>query len=406
MKKYDPLKAPDNAQWLALDEQTRIDLVQKYHRQKKVDLPNAQLHAIIHAVVENQLAVNDPPAVRAALERLMGPDQLDRHEAMHAIGTVLMFHMNALLSPEGLTEKELKDYERNLEQLDKQTWYEMTEGEEDLGDDDPDFGDPDDLEFEEELTPELMKEMLKLIKENPDILRLAEEELARDEKAGNKQKKEKKKKPAAKVIPLNSETDEMMEFKINLLEVDLPVWRQIQVPANYTFYDLHVAIQDAMGWFDNHLHAFRFEKGEVEVAAPIGIPDPANLGDPDFLPGWEHPLAERFKKPGDKAIYEYDFGDGWEHEVVLEKILKKEAGAEYPRCTDGAGACPLEDCGGPWGYQDMLEALKKPKSKRAQEIFEWLGDDQFDPEAFNAREVFFTDPEVRLETLKDDMGLE
>ncbi|MFN2315317.1 MAG: plasmid pRiA4b ORF-3 family protein [Gemmatimonadales bacterium] len=113
-----------------------------------------------------------------------------------------------------------------------------------------------------------------------------------------------------------------LEFTVTLLEVEPPVWRRIEVPASYTFWDLHVAIQDAMGWLDYHLHLFRVRDDITGATAEIGIPNPDPfLGDPAWLPGWEVPVTGYLDEPGDRATYEYDFGDGWVHEVELVAIV-------------------------------------------------------------------------------------
>ena len=144
------------------------------------------------------------------------------------------------------------------------------------------------------------------------------------------------------------------EFKLRLLEVSPPIWRSIQVPETYSFWDLHVALQDAMGWLDYHLHLFRVAKPDTGEAVQIGIPDDdAFEGDEPSLPGWEIPIAHYFPRSGVVARYEYDFGDGWEHELTLEAILPRQRGQKYPRCVGGARACPPEDCGGIGGYEDL-----------------------------------------------------
>ncbi len=137
------------------------------------------------------------------------------------------------------------------------------------------------------------------------------------------------------------------QFKVSLLEITPPIWRTIQVPETYSFWDLHVALQDAMGWLDYHLHLFRMTKPGTGEVAQIGIPDDDPFeGDEPILPGWEVPLAPYFPHAGVMARYDYDFGDGWEHEVTLEAIVPRQKGKKCPLCLGGARACPPEDCGG------------------------------------------------------------
>jgi hypothetical protein len=118
------------------------------------------------------------------------------------------------------------------------------------------------------------------------------------------------------------------QFKIVLRDVTPPVWRTVQVPESYTFWDLHVAIQDAMGWLDYHLHVFRVTAPGARGAVQIGIPDDDALeGAEPTLPGWEIPIASYVPAPGTVIRYEYDFGDGWEHDVTLEAITPRRPGA-------------------------------------------------------------------------------
>jgi hypothetical protein len=188
------------------------------------------------------------------------------------------------------------------------------------------------------------------------------------------------------------------QFKVTLQDVAPPVWRRIEVPATYSFWDLHVAVQDAMGWQDYHLHAFRIRNRRTGGTDAIGIPDPDGFVDePDFLAGWEIPLTAYFTDAGDRAEYEYDFGDGWIHDVVLEGIGDRQAKAKYPRCTAGARACPPEDSGGPHGYADLLATLADPSHEEHENVADWLGG-AFDPESFDPARVRFDDPKKRWRT--------
>ena len=131
----------------------------------------------------------------------------------------------------------------------------------------------------------------------------------------------------------------IFQFKITLEGIEPVIWRRIQVPAKYSFWDLHVAIQDAMGWLDCHLHAFRFKRPHGRKIIEIGIPMD-DMDDLDIRPGWEERVADHLWEPGKSMEYEYDFGDSWCHGILLEGILMKEKGVEYPRCLDGQRACP------------------------------------------------------------------
>lgn len=193
--------------------------------------------------------------------------------------------------------------------------------------------------------------------------------------------------------------DHVCQFKITLRGIKPPIWRRIQVPETYSFWDLHVAIQDAMGWEDYHLHQFALIDPSTDMKVEIGIPHEEFdfVFDTKILPGWKQKIAEWFSMKNSVAEYVYDFGDNWEHTVKLEKILPKEADTTYPRCIDGKRACPPEDCGGIWGYERMLEIMADETHEEYEETIEWLGDD-FDPEHFDVNEITFDDPAKRRKT--------
>jgi hypothetical protein len=188
---------------------------------------------------------------------------------------------------------------------------------------------------------------------------------------------------------------EIHRYTVTLRDIHPEIWRSIAVPAESSFWDLHVAIQDAMGWHDTHLHAFRFTGPDDREGTLIGIPDDDGfVGDPVYLPGWTIPIKEYFRRPGDRALYEYDFGDGWEHDVVLEEIAPRPARKKFPVCLDGARACPPEDCGGIGGYENLLDAIADPAHPEHEELGEWLREfyGNYDPERFDAKKVRFDDP--------------
>ena len=188
------------------------------------------------------------------------------------------------------------------------------------------------------------------------------------------------------------------QYKVSLREISPAVWRRIQVPENYTFWDLHVAIQDSMGWLDYHLHAFHFPETDGKRAVEIGIPDEES--NHPILQGWEVAIADYFIRPGVAALYQYDFGDRWEHEIVLEGVLLGEPKQKYPRCIAGERACPPEDCGGVPGYQHLLQVLRQPKHPEHAESVDWLKGHAknyhpFNPERFDMHAVRFSNPKKR-----------
>ncbi len=187
--------------------------------------------------------------------------------------------------------------------------------------------------------------------------------------------------------------NQVYQFKVTLRGIRPPIWRRIQVPETYTFWDLHVAIQDAMGWMDYHAHEFIVPDPRGGERVRIGVPDP-EYGFQTVLPEEKQRISDWFQAEGDPSLYVYDFGDDWEHKVKLEKIVPREEGEDYPRCAGGKCACPPEDCGGPWGYRHMLEVLADPGHEEYEEMMEWLAGG-FEPELFHPGGVVFMDPDVR-----------
>lgn len=184
------------------------------------------------------------------------------------------------------------------------------------------------------------------------------------------------------------------QFKITLDDIKPPVWRRIQVPESYSFWDFHVAIQDAMGWLDCHLHQFEVINPKYGERDLIGIPDD-EWGSEPVIAGWKTPIKRYFSPANTKAKYDYDFGDDWRHKILLEEILPAVPLVEYPLCIAGKRACPPEDCGGPWGYEDLLNIIGDPNHEEHQNMMEWLGD-EFHAEMFIPSEVHFDNPKERL----------
>ena len=170
------------------------------------------------------------------------------------------------------------------------------------------------------------------------------------------------------------------QYKITLHGIQPPIWRRFQVEDAMTFEDFHTAIQLVMGWEMSHLYAFNVNRELITDAESR-----REMGERG-RDAEDTELKKVVKKEGTTFNYTYDFGDSWEHEIVLEKILPLDPDQIYPYCLDGARACPPEDCGGLPGYMNILETLKKPKSKAYKELMEWL-DEEFDPEAFDAEAV-------------------
>ena len=175
-------------------------------------------------------------------------------------------------------------------------------------------------------------------------------------------------------------TPKVHQYKITLRGIQPPIWRRFQVEDAMTFEDFHTAIQLVMGWEMSHLYAFNVNRELITDGESR-----REMGERG-RDAEDTELKKMVKKEGTTFNYTYDFDDSWEHEIVLEKILPLDPDQLYPYCLDGARACPPEDCGGLPGYMDILETLKKPKSKAYKELMEWL-DEEFDPEAFDPEAV-------------------
>ncbi|MBI3756884.1 MAG: plasmid pRiA4b ORF-3 family protein [Deltaproteobacteria bacterium] len=174
---------------------------------------------------------------------------------------------------------------------------------------------------------------------------------------------------------------QVYQLKITLRHSKPPIWRRLLVPSDMNLAKLHHVIQEVMGWTDSHLHQFKIGNIYYGTTYPDdfgGMPETR-----DERKARLNMLVSRLKA---KFIYEYDFGDSWEHDVVLEKILPPESGIKYPLCIAGKRACPPEDCGGVWGYDNLLETIKDPNHPEHEDMVEWLGGD-FDPEAFDVEAV-------------------
>jgi hypothetical protein len=187
--------------------------------------------------------------------------------------------------------------------------------------------------------------------------------------------------------------EHVCQFLVVLPNTDPLVWRRLQVPESYSFWDLHVAIQDAMGWKDYHLHEFTLIDPRTQRVKRIGIPDQEFPDERPCLAGWKVPIARYLSFGTDPVRYRYDFGDDWEHTLEFEDLVPADEGA-YPRCLAGAGACPPEDVGGTHGYTEFLQAIRNVRHPEHKAMLQWAGG-TFDPSAFAPESVSFDDPRER-----------
>ena len=187
----------------------------------------------------------------------------------------------------------------------------------------------------------------------------------------------KRKREPASVAGIKTSTS-IYQLKVTLRDSHPAVWRRIQVADTILLPHLHGILQLAMGWTNSHLHLF--QAGKKSYAEPS--PD-------DFYPVIDYRsvrLHQIAPAVNDCFVYIYDYGDSWEHDVVVEEILQAEKDTRYPRCLDGQRACPPEDVGGVWGYADFVKALRNPRNPEHAEMLAWVGG-AFDPDTFDLRGV-------------------
>ena len=185
------------------------------------------------------------------------------------------------------------------------------------------------------------------------------------------------------IAPLNNPPDPssaLYELKITLRGSKPAIWRRIQVPGDIKLSRLHKVIQIAMGWTNSHLHQFVDRRVIYGAPSELDYPGVEERDERRFC------LADVARRKKASFVYEYDFGDGWQHDIVVEKIVP--AGPEKSRavCLAGENACPPEDCGGIWGYYELLEAVNNPKHEAHQQMLDWLGE-PFDPSRFDLQAV-------------------
>ncbi len=168
------------------------------------------------------------------------------------------------------------------------------------------------------------------------------------------------------------------QMKVTLEDISPPIWRRIQVANDTTLGRLHRILQVIMGWSDYHLHEF------IIGGVSYGVPDKESMSDMKSEKNVR--LSQVVSGEGTKLTYIYDFGDYWRHKILVERILPPEPNTRYPICIKGKRACPPEDCGGPGGYYEFLEAIQDPNHPEHEDMLEWIGG-SFDPEAFDLDEI-------------------
>ena len=177
------------------------------------------------------------------------------------------------------------------------------------------------------------------------------------------------------------QSESIYQLKITLQGSKPPIWRRVLVPDSIKLDEFHELIQIVMGWQNYHLHQFHCN------GTLYSIPnDEFDDFDIELKNETDYQLSQLLTAEKSSLLYEYDMGDGWEHKIVLEKILPFDSTVQLPQCIKGKRACPPEDCGGIWGYKSLLEILKDKKHPQHEEMLEWLGGD-FDSEYFDLDEI-------------------
>ncbi len=181
------------------------------------------------------------------------------------------------------------------------------------------------------------------------------------------------------------------QFKIQIKDIiKPPVWRRLLVPEDFNFYQFHLIIQAAFGWQDEHMYQFSpVDYRANPIISDKEMYDDLNFFDEDeLLDSKDIPLAQIFNSEGQKFVYRYDLGDDWYHVITLEKITGEKL--LFADCLAGKGTCPPEDCGGPWGYEELKDALADPKHPEHKSFKKWLGikkNDIWDANFFSLKEA-------------------
>jgi hypothetical protein len=179
-------------------------------------------------------------------------------------------------------------------------------------------------------------------------------------------------------MPSTQRKPKIYQLKITLKRIKPPIWRRILVESDTTLEKLHSIIQIAMGWMDGHLHQF--------IAGEKTYGEPHEDNTFEVIDERRVRLSQVVKREKARFVYEYDFGDGWQHEILVEKISAPEPDQVYPICVKGKRSCPPEDVGGPWGYANFLEAIENEDHPEHEDYLDWI-DGSFDPEEFDLEAV-------------------
>ncbi len=169
-----------------------------------------------------------------------------------------------------------------------------------------------------------------------------------------------------------------LQFKITLKDSNPLIWRTLQVEDTYRMDRFHQVIQIVMGWQNAHLHEFSINNKSLGILLDDGFDLGETEDETKFF------LKDFSLRKGGKFVYIYDFGDSWYHTLEILKV--EESTDFFLRCIDGKRACPPEDCGGIYAYNELLDVIKKPSHPEYEDWIEWLGD-EFDPAYFSIETI-------------------
>jgi hypothetical protein len=173
--------------------------------------------------------------------------------------------------------------------------------------------------------------------------------------------------------------EEIIQLKVSLLNSNPSIWREVQVNRDTTFFELHHIIQITMGWLNYHLYEFNLEGYRIsEVSEDFRF---AGFGSNEVINSRDIKLKDVITAQGDKINYEYDFGDGWQHQIIVESFVKCDRG-EYPVCIGGEMRCPPEDCGGIFSFYEYLAILNNKKHPEHNDMVRWFPK-KYDPAIFD-----------------------
>ena len=173
---------------------------------------------------------------------------------------------------------------------------------------------------------------------------------------------------------------DIIQLKITLADTYPPIWRRVQVDRGASFFEFHHILQIVMGWKNSHLYEFKFNNCRItEITDGLELED---FGDNTFIDSFFISLGGILVKEGQQLEYEYDFGDGWNHEIIVEKFLPEVPKMKYPTCIGGELSCPPEDCGGTHGFKQLLEIVANKKHPEHKEMMIWVGK-KYDPKYFD-----------------------